>query len=67
MTDLTNVLWTKSTRSGANDNCVEVASNRNVVGLRDSKDPHGPALALAPVAFGAFLTLLKRGSFDLPA
>lgn len=65
MTDLTGTTWKKSTRSSANDNCVEVAANDRVVGLRDSKDPNGPALALTPAAFDSFLATLKHGTFDL--
>lgn len=67
MTDLTGAMWRKSTRSSSSNNCVEVASNLGVVGLRDSKDPQGTALVLAPTAFDSFLTNLKRGMFDLPA
>ncbi|MBO4210342.1 DUF397 domain-containing protein, partial [Micromonospora echinofusca] len=46
MTDLTGATWRKSTRSGGSGgNCVEVADNLpGVVGVRDSKDPTGPAL-----------------------
>lgn len=67
MTDLTGAVWKKSSRSGSSNNCVEVATNLDAVGLRDSKDPHGPALRLAPTAFDSFLTKLKRGTFDLSA
>lgn len=67
MTDLAGAAWKKSTRSSANDNCVEVATGNSVVGLRDSKDTQGPTLTLTPVAFDSFLTTLKRGTFDLTA
>lgn len=56
--DLTNATWRKSRRSGSSGgNCVEVADNLpGVVGVRDSKDPAGPALAFRPAAWRAFVT-----------
>lgn len=55
--DLTGAQWRKSTKSGNNGGaCVEVADNLSgVVGVRDSKDPSGPALAFAPAAWRAFV------------
>ncbi|SBT68214.1 protein of unknown function (DUF397) [Micromonospora sediminicola] len=49
--------WRKSTKSGSNGgDCVEVADNLpGVVGVRDSKDPTGPALVFAPESWRAFL------------
>lgn len=57
MADLTGAVWRKSTRSSSNGgNCVEVAANLpSVVGVRDSKDPTGPALAFPPTAWRAFI------------
>ncbi|CCH20433.1 DUF397 domain-containing protein [Micromonospora lupini] len=56
--DLSNARWRKSTRSGASGgNCVEVADDLpGVVGVRDSKDPAGPALTFGPAAWRAFVT-----------
>ncbi|MFG3554936.1 DUF397 domain-containing protein [Micromonospora sp. NPDC047557] len=56
--DLTNAIWRKSRRSGSSGgNCVEVADNLpGVVGVRDSKDPAGPALTFGPAAWRAFVT-----------
>ncbi|MEU8700558.1 Scr1 family TA system antitoxin-like transcriptional regulator [Streptomyces sp. NPDC048680] len=34
--------------------CVEVAAHPRAVHVRDSKDPEGPALALAPATWAAF-------------
>ncbi|MFI6234027.1 DUF397 domain-containing protein [Micromonospora sp. NPDC050784] len=55
--DLTNAIWRKSRRSGSSGgNCVEVADNLpGVVGVRDSKDPAGPALIFGPAAWRAFV------------
>ncbi|HEY0696917.1 MAG TPA: DUF397 domain-containing protein [Micromonospora sp.] len=55
--DLSNARWRKSTRSGSSGgNCVEVADNlTGVVGVRDSKDPTGPALTFDPAAWRAFV------------
>ena len=60
--DLTAAVWVKSTRSGGNGGqCVEVARNLpGIVAVRDSKDPNGPALVVAPEAFAAFTRVAKR-------
>ena len=60
--DLTSARWRKSTKSGGNGgNCVEVADNRSgVVGVRDSKDPTGPALMFGPVPWKAFVAHAKK-------
>lgn len=60
--DLTNAIWRKSRRSGSSGgNCVEVADNLpGVVGVRDSKDPAGPALTFGPAAWRAFVTQVSE-------
>jgi len=62
MTDLAGATWRKSTRSGGSGgNCVEVADNLpGVVGVRDSKDPSGPALTFAPATWAAFVAGVKE-------
>lgn len=62
--DLVGAQWFKSTRSGAGKDCVEVAflgSGR--VGVRDSKNPCGPALVFTPGAWDAFTTGVVGGEF----
>jgi hypothetical protein len=62
MTELAGAVWRKSTRSGGSGgNCVEVADNLpGVVAVRDSKDPHGPALAFPTGAWSAFVRSLPQ-------
>lgn len=64
-TDITGAVWRKSTRSGSTGNCVEVADLDRTVGVRDSKNPTGPALMFDRDAFAAFISGVKAGEYDL--
>lgn len=59
--DLNRADWRKSSYSGNNGGaCVEVARNLpGVVAVRDSKDPHGPALVFTRADWAAFTAALK--------
>ncbi|WBB78903.1 DUF397 domain-containing protein [Micromonospora sp. WMMD882] len=65
MNDLVGAIWRKSSRSNDQGLCVEVADNLvgslGVVGIRDSKDLTGPALAVSPLGWSAFVTALRSG------
>ena len=54
--DCVEVAWIKSSYS-SNDGpaCVEVAASSSEVLVRDSKDPEGPRLTVAPQAWMAFV------------
>ncbi|MEU0659749.1 DUF397 domain-containing protein [Streptomyces lavendulocolor] len=48
--------WRTSSYSNASGGeCVEVAACPHTVHVRDSKNPGGPVLAVAPAAWGSFL------------
>ena len=64
MRDLSDVRWKKSSRSGAWNNCVEVADlgdGGHVV--RDSKNPIGQALVFTVAEWSAFITGIRTGEF----
>ena len=50
--------WFKSSYSSSGDgeSCVEIAIAPRTVHIRDSKNIHGPRLALAPQAWADFVT-----------
>ncbi len=56
--------WRKSTRSGDNGACVEVAEMHDEIKVRDSKDPDGPKLTFTRDEWRAFVTSAKDGDFD---
>lgn len=67
MIDQTAAKWFKSSRSHGGKDCVEAAHLENGhVGVRDSKNPTGPALIFTPGEWDVFLAAEKSGGFDRP-
>ncbi|MGI5151439.1 DUF397 domain-containing protein [Plantactinospora sp. CA-294935] len=64
MIDFSYATWRKSTKTQQSGQCVEVAWVGEVVGVRDSKDPHGPVLVFKKGEFASFLHGTARGEFD---
>ncbi|AYY12602.1 DUF397 domain-containing protein [Actinobacteria bacterium YIM 96077] len=65
--DVPHAVWRKSTRSGAQGNCVELAQlPTGTIALRNSHDPDGPALIFTHDELAAFVAGAKAGEFDLP-
>ncbi|GAA2600857.1 DUF397 domain-containing protein [Streptomyces tubercidicus] len=63
---LSAVTWRKSSYSNADGgNCIEVADDLPaLVPVRDSKNPHGPALLFEAPVWASFVTAMK--SDELP-
>jgi hypothetical protein len=53
------VAWRKSSHSGNNGDCVEVANSERAVAIRDSKAPHTGHLHVPPTAWREFLCHLS--------
>ncbi|MGW6394677.1 DUF397 domain-containing protein [Streptomyces sp. NPDC055103] len=56
---MTEPSWHKSTYSGDNDNCVEVADNLPRVHVRDTKDHAQGELTAPPAAWAAFIAFAR--------
>lgn len=58
-------LWRKSSYSGGEaGQCVEVAALGAAVGIRDSKSPSAPHLAVARGDLAALVSRIKAGELD---
>ncbi|ATL70816.1 DUF397 domain-containing protein [Nocardia terpenica] len=63
--DLSEARWFKSSRSSSTRDCVEIAHlDGGTVGVRDSKNPTGPALVFTPGEWDAFTAGMQDGEFD---
>jgi hypothetical protein len=59
-------VWRKSTASGANTDCVEVAfaDDGDTVLVRNSKRPEAGAVSFTSTEWAAFLVGVRQGEFD---
>lgn len=63
--DMSGARWFKSSYSASNGQCVEVAFlDSDMIGVRDSKNPSGPALVFTPGEWAAFTAGVTDGEFD---
>ncbi|MET8873446.1 DUF397 domain-containing protein [Nocardia sp. NPDC004604] len=63
--NLTGAHWFKSSRSSTGSECVEVAwLEAGHVGIRDSKNPTGPALIFTPTKWDTFTAGVHDGEFN---
>ena len=67
--DLSRATWWKSSRSGGSGGnaCVEVGFAGTAVGVRDTKDRDGGALAVSVPQWAAFISTVKTGALDVTA
>ncbi|OON71848.1 DUF397 domain-containing protein [Streptomyces tsukubensis] len=69
--ELRAAVWKKSSYSGGSESqCVEVADLAaapfaGLRGIRDSKNPEGPALLIPKGSFANFVTAVKAGGFEV--
>lgn len=67
MTEPKTLRWVKSSYSNNGGSCVEwaptYATATDTVPVRDSKDPHGPALTFSTNGWSSFVTAVKGGEF----
>jgi hypothetical protein len=70
--DLSRATWRKSSYSnGAGGSCVEIAvltptaDDNHAIAVRDSKDPHGPALTFTARRWRDFTAAIKAHELDL--
>jgi hypothetical protein len=73
--DLSHLAWRKSSYSGANGSCVEVApvpgagvpgaGAADAIAVRDTKDRRGPALTFTSRQWRSFAAGIKAGELGL--
>jgi uncharacterized protein DUF397 len=71
--DLSGAVWRRSAGSdGSDEACIEVAfapgskeGSEQIIAVRDSRHPDGPALIFTPAEWEAFTAGVRDGEFDL--
>jgi hypothetical protein len=63
----TGLVWHKSSASGGQGDCVEVAVGAQSVYVRHSRHAEDRPLAFRYEEWAAFLTGVRNGEFELPA
>lgn len=62
---MNDLVWRKSRHSDEGNSCVEVANlGSGGRAVRDSKDPHGPALVFTAAEWAAFAACMRDCEFD---
>jgi hypothetical protein len=64
---MTDQTWRKSSFSGSQAQCVEVADAASAVMVRDTQDPDGGTLALSADAWRAFTSKIKSALREAPS
>ncbi|RSO04574.1 hypothetical protein DMH18_33905 [Streptomyces sp. WAC 06783] len=59
--------YRKSSYSNEERECVQIATTRHTITIRDSKHPTGPTLHLTPTAWASFLAGLNAETRSQPA
>jgi hypothetical protein len=63
--DASSPRWRKSSRSGSETSCVELAPAADGgLHVRDSKNPDGPVLTFSAGDWSFFLNASRAGTFD---
>jgi hypothetical protein len=62
--ELARAPWRKSSWSSAANGCVEAADLLALVGVRDSKDPHGPVQLYTARQWSRFINAVRSGDLD---
>ncbi|ONI70652.1 DUF397 domain-containing protein [Actinosynnema sp. ALI-1.44] len=60
VSDPAGAQWRKSSRSGAGNDCVEIALAHSGTRVRDSKKPDAGMLRFGAAGWGAFIAATKR-------